>query len=86
MFHPGSCFGWNPQWIGQQAVLRFNPATVNGSNQFHLRVFASNKEEIAISEQKIVVLSHSAPTVMLRFVHVIKYSKPRLIRIFAKTG
>jgi len=48
---------------------------VNGSNQFYLRVFASNKEEVAISEQKIFVLSHSAPNVMLRFVHVIKCSK-----------
>jgi len=71
----GSCFGWNPQWIGQQILLKFNPATVNGSNQFYLRVFASNKEEVPISEQKIFVLSHSAPNVMLRFVHVIKCSK-----------
>jgi len=36
---------------------------------------ASNKKEIAISEQKTVVLSHSALTVMLRFVHVFKYSR-----------
>jgi len=75
MFHTGSCFGWNPQWIAQQAALKFNPATVNGSNQFHLRVFASNvKGEIAISEQKIFVLSYSAPTLMLRFVHIIKFN------------
>ncbi|XP_077975429.1 uncharacterized protein LOC120332856 isoform X2 [Styela clava] len=77
--HKGSCFGWNPSFVGNQTKVEINVDETKIKNKFYIRLFVSlSGYEDVFTDQEVLILSHPAPSLnILCWVNCKKVLKPQ---------
>ncbi|XP_077975427.1 polycystin family receptor for egg jelly-like isoform X2 [Styela clava] len=77
--HKGSCFGWNPSFVGNQSKVEINVDETKIKDKFYIRLFVSlSGYEDVFTDQEVFILSHPAPSLnILCWVNCGKSLKPQ---------
>nr|XP_039256292.1 polycystic kidney disease protein 1-like 2 [Styela clava] len=77
--HKGSCFGWNPSFVGNQTKVEINVNETKIKDKFYIRLFVSlSGYEDVFTDQEVFILSQPAPSLnILCWVNCGKSLKPQ---------